>query len=265
MERGEFEAGPVQTQPSVVVKRKSNPAVLAMAIIFALISVGLGVWIVILLNNPKGSESKTSKNETSQEQTVESGNGEASTPATPASARIGYSVWGHCTVGYLTKGGEFYVSTADACDSMWKDQTPGINKADAATGQNGTFTLTYGAGKDLAEYEVAGATTDKITVNGLKVNDSNIVAVATAEIGQNWTGEKYVLVKEDGTIDMLLLDADATGKLNPKLVKNFGGFKNIASAVSVDNGDYVSTVLITRNGGQISMTDALNGLYTDND
>lgn len=258
MDRAEFEAGPVQTQPSVVVKRKSNPAVLVMAIIFALISVGLGVWIAILLNNPKGGESKTGKNETSQEQTVEPGNGEVPTPATPAGTRIGYSIWAHCTVGYLTKSGEFYVSVADVCDSMWSGQKPSINKADAAIGQNGTFTLTYGAGKDLAEYEVAGATTDKITVDGLKVNDSNIAAVTTAEIGQNWTGEKYVLVKEDGTVDMLFLDVDATGKLNPKLVKNFGGFKNIASAVSVDNGDYVSTVLITRNGGQISMTDALN-------
>lgn len=262
MERGEFEAGPVQTQPSVVVKRKSNPALAIMAVVFAIAAIGLGIWVAILLNDKPKEEKKTSSSETSQ-QSTEGGEGESG--ETAKDARIGYSVWGHCTVGYLTKGGEFYVSTADACDSMWKDQTPGINKADAATGQNGTFTITYGDGQDIAEYEVLGTNDNKLKIDGLKANDSNIAAVAVAEIGQNWTGEKYVLVKEDGTVDMLLLDADATGKLNPKLVKNFGGFKNIASAVSVDNGDYVSTVLITRNGGQISMTDALNGLYTDND
>ena len=262
MERGEFEAGPVQTQPPVMYKRKSNPALAIMAVVFAIAAIGLGIWVAILLNDKPKEEKKTSSSETSQ-QSTEGGEGESG--ETAKDARIGYSIYAHCSVGYLTKGGDFYVSTADVCDSIVTGKAPGINAADAATGQNGTFTLTYGAGKDLAEYEVMGATTDKITVNGLKVSDSNIVAVATAEIGQNWAGEKYILVKEDGTIDLLLLDLQSTGKLQPKLMKSFGGFKNIASAISVDNGDYVSTVLITRNGGQISMTDALNGLYTDND
>lgn len=265
MDRGEFEAGPVQTQPSVMYKRKSNPVLLVAMVVFMLAAIGLGVWVAILLNNPK-SESKVSKNETSQEQAVESGNGGISTPSgAPADVRIGYTIRGHCTIGFLTRGGVFYVEATEVCDSYYNGKSIGINSADAATGQNGTFTVTYGSGKDIAEYELMGvpADSDTVSINGFKVNDSGITAVAYAEIGQNWNGEKYVLVKEDGTIDLLLLDIQSNGKLQPKLMKNFGGFKNIASAIVTDNGNYVSTVLVTRNGGQISMTDALNGLYNN--
>lgn len=58
MDRGEFEAGPVQTQPTVMYKRKSNPALLIAAIIFALISVGLGIFLAITLMNNNKSEDK---------------------------------------------------------------------------------------------------------------------------------------------------------------------------------------------------------------
>ena len=259
MSRGEFEAAPKVAQPAVVIRRKSSKGLLLSTIIFVLIAVGLGVWVAILLVNQQ-KNNNVGGGETSKETTIDnperkdSGDVEESTKG----ARIGYAKMAHCSIGYLTKGGDFYVSATDSCDSMYGGKPTGINAADAATGQNGSFTVSYGEGQDLAEYEVLGTNSNKLSIEGLKVNDSNIVAFSIAERGQNWTGEKYVLVKDDGTIDMLFLDVDNAGKLNPKLVKNFGGFENIASAEGVDNGDYVSTVLITRNGGQISMTDALN-------
>lgn len=76
MERGEFEAGPVQTQPSVMYKRKNNPALAIMAVVFAIAAIGLGIWVAILLNDKPKEEKKTSSSETSQ-QSTESGEGES--------------------------------------------------------------------------------------------------------------------------------------------------------------------------------------------
>ena len=264
MGKGEFEASPVETKPSVIYKRKSNPVLGIMTIVFALATIGLGVWVAILSTNKPKDEAKVSGSETGQQASAPSKGESGETGETTKDARIGYLISGQCTTGALTSGGEFYVWVSANCDMSGRGDVSSMDAVDTATGQNGAFTLTYGPGKDIVEFESVGATDNTLNIDGLKVNDSGIVAVALASIGQGWDGEKYILVKEDGTIDMLWMDFRSADKVRPRLMKNFGGFKNVASAVEVDNGNYVSTVLITRNGGQISMTDALNNLYTDN-
>lgn len=265
MNRGEFEASPVQAQPEVAQKKKNSPVLMAMTIVFALTTIGLGVWVAILLVNKPKEEAKISNNEVSQQASESGDSGEVTAPGGEVieDARIGYVLNDHCTTGFLTKGGEFYVKEEQTCDYYYGNKSIGIGSADAATGKNGSFTVSYGSGKDITEYVILSdgesGSPDTVSFKGLKVNDSGIVAAARAEFGQNgYSG--YVLVKEDGTVDFLSLDLQENNKFLPKLTKNFGGFKNIASAVVVDNGDSMSTVLITRNGGQISATQAFNNL-----
>lgn len=76
MDRGEFEAGPVETQPKVMYKRKNNPAAMIAIIVLLLAVVGLGVWIAILLtNNNKTEDKKTAGSESGATVTVdENGN-----------------------------------------------------------------------------------------------------------------------------------------------------------------------------------------------
>ena len=256
MDKGEFEAGPVEAKPAVVYKRKSNPALAIMAVIFALATIGLGIWVAILLTNKPKEETKASSNGTSQQA---SGASEIEPEEIAKDARIGYVLEESCSTGYLTKGGDFYVELTGACNNYPGNNTKySVAAVDSATGQSGTFAVSLGAGKDIAEYEMFPETPASFAVKGIKVNSANVVAAATARYGQNLAGDVYVLVKNDGTIDVLFLDIMPNDTLKPTLVKNFGEFKNIASAIVVNNGVYISTVLITRNGGQISMTDALS-------
>lgn len=61
MDRGEFEAGPVQTQPSVVYKNKSNRGLVILLVIFVLATAGLGTVLGITLMSNKSEDKKEDK------------------------------------------------------------------------------------------------------------------------------------------------------------------------------------------------------------
>ena len=274
MEQGEFEASaPRAVEPSVVIKRKGSKGLLISTIIFALIAIGLGVYLVVTLMNPPKNNQGCTKEEQQEEEVADEPEEEKSdepeeknTSPTKKStdARIGYVASGNCSYVYLTKSGDAYVLGGSGCQDI---ETSGanvkINPVSGDTGTVGNYTVNS---SEIDNYFIGGTDGKTIPIEGgMKINETSIVAVAPAAIGQNWVGDIYVLVREDGAIDILYLMAQfQSASYKATLVKNAGGFKNIASAVRIDAGDHVSTVLITRNGGQIALEDTLNNWMSQN-
>ena len=272
MDRGEFEASaPRQVEPSVVIKRRGNKGLLISTIIFGLATVGLGVFLAItLLNPPKkdsacnDSDKKEEIVETPDEDKPDEPDEEPSpTPDRKSTdARLGYVTNSHCSYLYLTKNGEAYATGGSGCPEYDSSQAVTIGSANNGTGTIGNYSL---KGSEFSgSYFIGGE--DVVSIeNGLKLDESGIVAAAPAEIGQNWVGDIYVLVKEDGTIDILyLIPQYPKANFKATLAKNVGNYKNIASAVAIDGGDHVSTMLITRNGGHVSLEDTLNNWLSEN-
>ena len=71
MDRGEFEEGPVEAQPSVVVKKKNSRGLLAVVLVLGLISVGLGVGLAFSLMNNKAEDKKCNETAAKAEEKTE--------------------------------------------------------------------------------------------------------------------------------------------------------------------------------------------------
>jgi hypothetical protein len=274
MEQGEFEASaPRAVEPSVVIKRKGSKGLLISTIVLGVIAVGLGVFLTIMLLNPPKKDVACGDKDGTEEvvenpdenKTEEPTDEPAPTPERKSTdARIGYVVDGSCARLYLTKSGEVYADGGGGCNMF--DNAGAIVTVSSTSNDTGTVGNYSISEKEIPNYFMGGSEDSAVKIeNGLKVNESGVVAIAAAQIGQNWTGDIFVLVKEDGTIDILYMMAQfQSSSFKATLEKSVGGFKNIASAVPMDGGDHVSTMLITRNGGHISLEDTLNNWLSQN-
>lgn len=259
MDNGEFAAAPRQVEPSVVIKRKQSKGLVAAVIFFAIISIGLGVCLAIMMiNKPKENTASSDCDTSKEEKQDEKENGdeekeeekeEEKKPSTVVS-RIGY-VTGNCmTELYLTSNGDVYL--ADKVSKCVENIDYQMNKNNAG-GKYGSYSVAYDSVGTYAMVGDESQTNRKIAIEGSKLDVANILNAYPISYGQAG-GEGYILIGADGSVNFVSTKISGS-TYSVKITKNISGYSDAVGVVSIDAGDDGSgAVIIKKDGSQVQFT-----------
>lgn len=260
-QKGEFEQKP-EIKPAEQVplpKAKSSPLPWILCAIFALTTIGLGIFIAVngvggKTNSNAGStsseEKKGNKNTEypdcsdtdGDEKDCGAGNGEQSNAQ-------GYMYYADFGTFYVTNKGDVYLSMkeggikAPEVGGSWdyyvnfeKGHEPGVY---------GEYTITEKDGITIMS--------DNLTIKGYKLDFKAPNAIKQLNMGNNWLGWNIAFSYEDGHVDWLFIAPDGFTAQNhtawAKITKNVGGYTDVAS-VEQDSDDSGWGIAIIRKSGK---------------
>ena len=264
METGEFAAKSTEAAAPAKEKKGGKGAVIGM-IFFALVAVGLGVWVAILLLNPtkcndiknSGSSDNTATNCLPSEVTTPDAPSQETPSQGQASSNIknSYVVSNKVSNLYLAKDGSVYVETFS-----WKNESlggPYKLTTSSNAGTSGSYTI---QNADLGNFSTTG-TSSSITVNGMKLNVENVASIFAVEFGQNWAGDDYALVKTDGSVEIVSLHvASGSSDTLDVAVNKIDGVSGVVATVNTNTGEAYGVSVVKKDGSVVSIDSQLSTL-----
>lgn len=208
-----------------------------LCVVLVLVVIGLVVYICL---------DKTSSNDTASR--VDSGETEKCVTATEdeketkeiATGGNGY-VYGRSDVVlhgayFVTKNGDVYYVPAT---TFYGGQQYNITLSDAGNiGEKGTYTLKF---SDFESWYEMGNDSEEFTLDGYKLDLSNIVTVIEAEYGQQKTTASTIFVDKEGNLSTLTSSNLYEGSFSLKLNKNVDS--NVRGVTNAIGGDEVLTIV----------------------
>ncbi len=255
MEKGEFAAA-TPVEPTQVVKRVTNKGVVFGMIIFMLTTIGLGVWVAILLLNPPksnntgGSSSDNGDSNVAKECDSDKDKDEKKDEEPTGGEKMdgyGYTVSSilGCSRATITPTGEVYIESSYCQESNTTYGTRRLENGDA--------------GK-LGDYTVKVRDQDVTLKSSIKVDAKDAISVSPAAIGQNWTGDAFVIVERDGTVDIVYLMADTNTKLTAYLDKLDRKYTGAINAITTSEDGY-SVLLVFKDTNYKDITEDILKIY----
>ncbi len=222
-------------------EKKSNRGLVIALVLFIVLSLGLGGYIVYnqFLNEPKDNSNEVSEDTQKEEESdIEE---EEQTPISVVDFFFDSVA--------IVKDGEVYVNvygTTSQIDDLFGAGTFQTLVATRGTYQEYTF--------DHFEYSFY----DNSTFNGMKLNASNVDKVYSFAYGQvieNNYG--LILLNKDKTLSMISLYSLITGKAD---VTPISGLSNIESVIT-ESTSSMNTYAITQTGEKINLADYIPSDY----
>lgn len=232
-------------------KRGGKGTLIGM-IIFMLISIGLGVWLAILLINNNGSSKNSSTKSGDSSKIAEIDNPSGDQMA--IDAKNGYVVSSKVSNMYLTKGGDVYVATND-----WKNNTlGGPYKLETSSNAGSSGSYTFKPGDDFDSYSIL-SNSDTLTIKGMKLNIENVASIFAIEYGQNWAGDNYAIVKNDGALEIVSLHYKNESTLNVSINK-IDSISDVIAVVNTNIGEAMGVSAVKKDGSIVGINSELSNL-----
>ena len=161
---------------------------------------------------------------------------------------------------YVTKTGDVYIEPYEDMGHVQGSMEfwPLDFAKGSEPGTYGEYTI---SDKDIDgyvySYDPAGVREDMTThtFKGYKVDTSSVVSFNEVPTGMMWDCWNLLFIKEDGSVDELFISpspkaSNSDGKARSFLIKNVGGFKNVANVLSVADVETYEMLFVMRDGTQ---------------
>ena len=241
-EKGEFEPRP-EVKPADQVplpQKKANPTTGILCVVFALIALGLGGYIIYdktLVKTPGGAKCIMAAEE--KEKSGEKSAADLNVTGFSAITSLG-SI-------YVSKTGDVYLNPYMESSKFSFANASGI-------GTKGTYTF---KGEDFGTNFYADDN-NETSFEAYKIDVSNIVAIGDAGSGNGNMQRSVLLIDASGNLNILSAmpkwsttkNAFEYENIKGELQKNVEGYTNVASSYIVDEGSGMDTMLFLRDGSQ---------------
>lgn len=256
-EKGEFEQRPeVKPASSVPLpKEKASPALKILCVLFVLISLGLGGFIIYdKVMNDEGSAPQCAEVADDSEEAGNDDGGEAEAEGDIT------GFWKHTDAGvfFVTKKGDVYYEPAESPIYFLGSHSFSLKFDNSyLPGIAGTYTV---SDKDIDGLEV-GTPTESIrtrTFSGYKIDVEDIIAINEVGYGQQQVAFEFVLISKSGEASWLTIKPGyGSNVAKAKLTKKLGGYENVVNAIVTSANDYTTTILILSDGSQVTLSHAV--------
>ena len=227
--------------PAPAPEKKSGGLAKILCVVFALIAVGLGVYLVIDKMNSSNTVSSDSANKTTGESkqcvTIagEGENGEI------AGNKKGYVfIADYHGTFYITKEGDVYYEPSYGFNSGDGNYIKYTVKDAGNIGTKGKYTLKF---DDFEGYGMVGEDEDIDTfeIDGYKLDVSNIAFVAEGQYGHQKTHGTAILVDREGNMSTFVTTNLFKGEVSYKLNKNVD--KNVRAVSEAEGYGAYATMI----------------------
>lgn len=247
-EKGEFEPRP-EVKPADQVplpQKKANPTTGILCVVFALVALGLGGFIIYdkMLVSAGAPKCVTAETEVKEE--------------TGEKSAADLNVTGFSTVTSL---GSIYVSkTGDVYLNPYMEGSEFSFANASEIGTKGTYMF---KGEDFGTNFYTDG--NEISLEAYRIDVSNIVAIGDAGSGKGNTQRNILLIDASGNLNILSAmprwsttkNAFEYENIKGELQKNVEGYTNVAGSYIVDEGSGMNTMLFLRDGGQMILDHTL--------
>jgi hypothetical protein len=268
-EKGEFEQRPeVKPASSIPLpKEKASPAIKILCVIFALVALGLGGFIVYDKLVTKDGDVRECTEAADEPGEIAEGDGEGDDEGdedvdggdvkdTSAKGFAKYAEYGNY---YVTKNGDVYLEPMEGTIHVGSLTINNIAfDKNEKFGKYGTYTITN---KDLVGYNFAidsfESSNSSITIKGFKLDLTNVVSMYEPVFGQSWNGWDMAFIDKSGKLSWLYIMPDFltnTNAVKTKLTKNVKGYTDAVSIMEAWQPDGRTVIVVTKDGGHIEMS-----------
>ena len=236
-----------QTVTSAVEKPTESPSgcggLKIACVVLAIMTLGLGTYLILDKTVLKQSSDNGTKKcvTTSNEKTATENIGFVY-DTSPIGTYVDYGKY------IVTKDGNLYFEPNS--EISWSESTEKTSYlVNDETGTKGKFTFE----QDDIGYEVSGALDAPITIDGYKLNVSNVQSVMEVGHGQQKVGILLAIIDKDGNLSILKTKGGFGENVELVLEKNVE--KNVASVETAYAWSYRYAVVYFRDGGSKKLDD----------
>ena len=237
-------------EQEIVNKPKSNALPWILCTVFALVAIGLGVFLV--LGGIKKEDNKTNCVTAADNQ----GNS-AEADDKKATAATGFVKDVEFATLYVTKNGEVYLHPASYTFTKGSDRFNGVKiDSNYEPGTYGKYKITDSdiIGAEFRDFDAPKSDPNEAEFQGYKLDLTNIVSVYSVGFGQAWNGWNIALVDRDGNMNWLHAEPSGNSTVKTKLIKNIEKYKNVAALMSTVGNDGGYVTIVTKDGGHIEIS-----------